>query len=118
MIDQILSIAEVAQLLRMAEKTIYTIAQHAEPPRFKVRWPVALLSPGPRYLDGVANCWASWRSPAFGFSDRRRCQNRTRARRPVSLPKNARRIRLRMGSVAAVRALPVSYAVVYWLPDA
>jgi excisionase family DNA binding protein len=37
MIDEILTVAEVAQLLRVAEKTVYTMAQNAEMPCFKVR---------------------------------------------------------------------------------
>ena len=34
---EILTLAELAQLLRVAEKTVYTMAQNAEIPCFKVR---------------------------------------------------------------------------------
>lgn len=37
MADEILTVAEVAVLLKVAEKTVYTMAQHAELPCFKVR---------------------------------------------------------------------------------
>jgi excisionase family DNA binding protein len=37
MADEILTVAEVAQLLKVAEKTVYTMAQKAELPCFKVR---------------------------------------------------------------------------------
>jgi excisionase family DNA binding protein len=37
MADEILTVAEVALLLKVAEKTVYTMAQKAELPRFKVR---------------------------------------------------------------------------------
>jgi excisionase family DNA binding protein len=36
-VDEILTVAEVAQLLKVAEKTVYTMAQNGELPRFKVR---------------------------------------------------------------------------------
>lgn len=35
--DEILTVPEVAQLLKVADKTVYTMAQNAELPRFKVR---------------------------------------------------------------------------------
>lgn len=35
--DEILTLPEVAQLLKVAEKTVYTMAQKAELPAFKVR---------------------------------------------------------------------------------
>jgi len=35
--DEILTLKEVAQLLKVAEKTVYTMAQHKELPAFKVR---------------------------------------------------------------------------------
>lgn len=35
--DEILTVAEVARLLKVADKTVYTMAQNAELPRFKVR---------------------------------------------------------------------------------
>lgn len=35
--DEILTLPEVAGLLKVAEKTVYTMAQHAEIPAFKVR---------------------------------------------------------------------------------
>jgi excisionase family DNA binding protein len=35
--DEILTLPEVAQLLKVAEKTVYTMAQKAEIPAFKVR---------------------------------------------------------------------------------
>ena len=35
--DEILTLAEVALLLKVAEKTIYTMAQRGEVPAFKVR---------------------------------------------------------------------------------
>ncbi|MBI3184661.1 MAG: helix-turn-helix domain-containing protein [Myxococcales bacterium] len=35
--DEILTLPEVAQLLKVAEKTVYTMAQNAEIPAFKVR---------------------------------------------------------------------------------
>ncbi len=37
MADEILTVAEVALLLKVAEKTVYTMAQKAELPCFKVR---------------------------------------------------------------------------------
>ena len=37
MADEILTVGEVAQLLKVAEKTVYTMAQGAELPGFKVR---------------------------------------------------------------------------------
>lgn len=37
MVDEILTLPEVAQLLKVAEKTIYTMAQKGEVPAFKVR---------------------------------------------------------------------------------
>jgi excisionase family DNA binding protein len=35
--DEILTLPEVADLLKVAEKTVYTMAQKAELPAFKVR---------------------------------------------------------------------------------
>lgn len=35
--DEILTVAEVALLLKVAEKTVYTMAQNAELPCFKLR---------------------------------------------------------------------------------
>ena len=35
MADEILTVAEVALLLKVAEKTVYTMAQHGEVPAFK-----------------------------------------------------------------------------------
>ena len=37
MADEILTVAEVAVLLKVAEKTVYTMAQNSELPCFKVR---------------------------------------------------------------------------------
>lgn len=37
MADEILTLPEVAKLLKVAEKTVYTTAQRAEIPAFKVR---------------------------------------------------------------------------------
>ncbi len=37
MTDEILTVPEVAKLLKVAEKTVYTMAQRGEIPRFKVR---------------------------------------------------------------------------------
>ena len=37
MADEILTLPEVAKLLKVAEKTVYTMAQRAEIPAFKVR---------------------------------------------------------------------------------
>lgn len=37
MADEILTVAEVALLLKVAEKTVYTMAQQSEVPCFKVR---------------------------------------------------------------------------------
>jgi excisionase family DNA binding protein len=37
MADEILTVAEVAVLLKVAEKTVYTMAQKSELPCFKVR---------------------------------------------------------------------------------
>ncbi len=37
MTDEILTLPEVATLLKVAEKTVYTMAQKAEMPAFKVR---------------------------------------------------------------------------------
>lgn len=37
MTDEILTLPEVAVLLKVAEKTVYTMAQRAEIPAFKVR---------------------------------------------------------------------------------
>lgn len=35
--DEILTVPEVAKMLKVAEKTVYTMAQRGEIPRFKVR---------------------------------------------------------------------------------
>jgi excisionase family DNA binding protein len=35
--DEVLTIKEVATLLKLAEKTVYSMAQHGEIPAFKVR---------------------------------------------------------------------------------
>ena len=35
--DEILTVPEVAELLKVAEKTVYTMAQKAQLPAFKVR---------------------------------------------------------------------------------
>jgi excisionase family DNA binding protein len=37
MTDEILTVPEVAKLLKVADKTVYTMAQNAELPCFKVR---------------------------------------------------------------------------------
>jgi len=37
MLDEILTLPEVAALLKVAEKTVYTMAQRSEIPAFKVR---------------------------------------------------------------------------------
>jgi excisionase family DNA binding protein len=37
MSDEILTVVDVAQLLKVADKTVYTMAQNAELPCFKVR---------------------------------------------------------------------------------
>jgi excisionase family DNA binding protein len=37
MADEILTLPELAQLLKVAEKTVYTMAQRGELPAFKVR---------------------------------------------------------------------------------
>ena len=37
MMDEILTLSEVAQLLKVAGKTVYTMAQRGEIPAFKVR---------------------------------------------------------------------------------
>ncbi len=37
MTDEILTVAEVAKLLKVADKTVYTMAQQGEIPCFKVR---------------------------------------------------------------------------------
>lgn len=37
MSDEILTLPEVAQLLKVAQKTVYTMAQKGELPAFKVR---------------------------------------------------------------------------------
>ena len=37
MSDEILTLPEIAALLKVAEKTVYTMAQRAEIPAFKVR---------------------------------------------------------------------------------
>lgn len=37
MADEILTLPEVARLLKVAEKTVYTMAQRGEIPAFKVR---------------------------------------------------------------------------------
>ena len=37
MLDQILTLPKVAQLLKVAEKTVYTMAQKSQLPAFKVR---------------------------------------------------------------------------------
>jgi excisionase family DNA binding protein len=37
MLDEILTLPEVAELLKVAEKTVYTMAQQGELPAFKVR---------------------------------------------------------------------------------
>jgi excisionase family DNA binding protein len=52
MTDEILTLVEVAQLLKVAEKTVYTMAQNAELPCFKVRgqW---------RFRKGDIDAWIS-----------------------------------------------------------
>jgi len=37
MVEEILTVAEVASLLKVADKTVYTMAQNSELPCFKVR---------------------------------------------------------------------------------
>ena len=37
MLDEILTLPEVAHLLKVADKTVYTMAQNSEMPAFKVR---------------------------------------------------------------------------------
>jgi excisionase family DNA binding protein len=53
--DDILTIPEVAELLRIAEKTVYTLAQRAEIPAFKVggQW---------RFSRGAIQAWIEERT--------------------------------------------------------
>ena len=53
--DDILTIPEVASLLRIAEKTVYTLAQRAEIPAFKVggQW---------RFSRGAIQAWIEERT--------------------------------------------------------
>ena len=40
--DQVLTIKDIAAILKLAEKTIYSMAQDGEIPAFKIRGPVAV----------------------------------------------------------------------------
>lgn len=55
--DDILTIPEVAELLRIAEKTVYTLAQRGEIPAFKVggQW---------RFSRGAIQAWIDKRTRA------------------------------------------------------
>ena len=55
--DDILTIPEVAELLRVAEKTVYTLAQRGEIPAFKVggQW---------RFSRGAIQVWIDKRTRA------------------------------------------------------
>jgi len=55
--DDILTIPEVAELLRIAEKTVYTLAQRGEIPAFKVggQW---------RFSRGAIQAWIDNRTRA------------------------------------------------------
>jgi excisionase family DNA binding protein len=55
--DDILTIPEVAELLRVAEKTVYTLAQRGEIPAFKVggQW---------RFSRGAIQAWIDHRTRA------------------------------------------------------
>ena len=55
--DDILTIPEVAELLRIAEKTVYTLAQRGEVPAFKVggQW---------RFSRGAIQAWIDNRTRA------------------------------------------------------
>lgn len=50
--DEILTLTEVAQLLKIAEKTVYTMAQQGDLPAFKVRGQGAPLC---CFADGCGN---------------------------------------------------------------
>jgi excisionase family DNA binding protein len=54
--DEILTLPEVAQLLKVAEKTVYTMAQKGELPAFKVRGQWRF-----KRADLDRTCWPSWR---------------------------------------------------------
>lgn len=54
MSDEILAVQEVAALLKVADKTAYTMAQKREIPVFKAR-PVAVSSLGHRLLEPGAD---------------------------------------------------------------
>ena len=57
--DDILTISEVAVLLKVAEKTVYGLAQKGDLPTFKVGGAVAVPSDGYRCLDRGEDpgCW-------------------------------------------------------------
>ena len=57
--DEILTLPEVAQLLKVAEKTVYTMAQRQEIPAFKVRgqWRFKRADGAPWSLAGLWNVW-------------------------------------------------------------
>ena len=52
--DDILTLREVAGLLKVADKTVYTMARQGEIPAFKVRGAVAVPSAGHRRVDRPA----------------------------------------------------------------
>jgi len=51
MTDEILTLPEVAQLLNVAEKAVYAMAQKGELPAFKVSWAVAVQARRHRCVD-------------------------------------------------------------------
>ena len=57
--DDILTIPDVAGLLRVAEKTVYGLAQKGDLPAFKVGGPMAIPPNGHRLLDRREDtgCW-------------------------------------------------------------
>ena len=66
--DEILTLAEVALLLKVAEKTIYTMAQRREVPAFKVRgqW---------RFKRDDLDDWIEQQKLSQGTTSNDRCDN-------------------------------------------
>ena len=79
--DPILTIAEVAQLLKVAEKTVYVLAQRHKIPAFKVggQW---------RFSKAALDAWIAERSKGSPETDK---ANRPDAPREDSSPHRGRR---------------------------
>lgn len=82
--DEILTISELAELLKIAEKTVYVLAQRREVPGFKVggQWRfsraaidlwIETRSRVPQYpASAIEQSWAVGASPGSGTKARRR----------------------------------------------